>query len=202
MRQLNETALHGEILAYQGKYKEAASHFVKNNLVDKAVNMYSVLKKFQEANELVKKAGGSIGGPKGIPKDILMKQIEYERDRGNWKGAADLAQTGGLYKEAIEIYGKRGYLDNVMEVCRQLDKNKSRAEIELCAKYFRSHGHHTFAKQAYLLLDDIKALMALHVEFNKWDEAFMLGKRHTHLEPMIWLPYADWLSANDRFDEA
>lgn len=44
--------------------------------------------------------------------------------------------------------------------------------------------------------------MALHVELHKWDEAKMLAKQNPEMEPMIWLPYADWLSANDKFDEA
>ncbi len=30
----------------------------------------------------------------------------------------------------------------------------------------------------------------------------MLGKQNPEMEAMINLPYADWLSANDRFDEA
>jgi len=33
-----------------------------------------------------------------------------------------------------------------MEICRNLDKQNNTAEIELCAKYFRQAGHHTFAK--------------------------------------------------------
>ena len=52
------------------------------------------------------------------------------------------------------------------------------------------------------MLGDIKALMALHIELHKWDEAQMLAKQNADLEAMIYLPYADWLSANDRFDEA
>jgi intraflagellar transport protein 122 len=63
-----------------------------------------------------------------------------------------------------------------MDICRNLDKGKNKTEIELCAKYFRQAGHHTFAKQAYLRLGDLKALMALHVELHKWDEAKMLAK--------------------------
>lgn len=89
-----------------------------------------------------------------------------------------------------------------MEIMRLLNKDKNKSEIELCAKYFRQHGHHTFAKQAYLLLDDLKSLMALHIECHKWEEAFTLGKHHPHLEQHIYLPYADWLSSNDRFDDA
>jgi len=89
-----------------------------------------------------------------------------------------------------------------MEICKNLDKQKNKSEIELCAKLFRMAGHHTFAKQAYLRLGDIKGLMGLHVELNKWEEAFMLAKQNPDLEGMIHLPYADWLSANDRFDEA
>ena len=89
-----------------------------------------------------------------------------------------------------------------MDICKNLDKQKHKGEIELCAKYFRQAGHHTFAKQAYLRLGDLKALMALHVELHKWDEAKMLAKQNPEMESMIWLPYADWLSANDKFDEA
>ena len=44
--------------------------------------------------------------------------------------------------------------------------------------------------------------MALHVELHKWEEAMMLSKQNPAMENLIWLPYADWLSANDRFDEA
>lgn len=44
--------------------------------------------------------------------------------------------------------------------------------------------------------------MKLHVECEKWDEAFMLAKQNPDMESMIYLPYADWLSANDKFDQA
>lgn len=77
---------------------------------------------------------------------IMQKQADYMRDTGQWKEAAELYQQAGRYKEAIEIYGKRGVLDSVMEVCKNLDKAKNKTEIELCAKYFRQAGHHTFAK--------------------------------------------------------
>jgi hypothetical protein len=50
-----------------------------------------------------------------------------------------------------------------MELCKNLDRQKNVTEIELCAKYFKSQGHHTFAKQAYLRLGDLTALMNLHV---------------------------------------
>ena len=44
--------------------------------------------------------------------------------------------------------------------------------------------------------------MKLHVDCQKWDEAQMLASQNPGMGEMINLPYADWLSANDRFDEA
>ena len=89
-----------------------------------------------------------------------------------------------------------------MEVCKNLDRQKHVAEIELCAKYFKAQGHHTFAKQAYFRLGDLKALMTLHVECEKWDEAFMLSKQNPVIKSMFYFSYADWLSTHDKFDEA
>jgi len=91
MRTLNYHWLVGEILAYQGKYKEAASHYIKNSLVDKAVNLYTTMKKFTEANALLSKHGNKRpGDSSALDPVILIKAAEFERDSGNWKEAADL----------------------------------------------------------------------------------------------------------------
>ena len=50
------------------------------------------------------------------------------------------------HKEAIDIFGKEDKLDSIMDICKNLDKTKNTPEIELCAKYFKQAGHHTFAK--------------------------------------------------------
>ena len=119
---------------------------------------------------------GAQGDKPFLNPQILIKQAEFERDSGNWKEAADLYQQAGKFKEAIEIYGKQDNLDLIMEICKNLEKTKNTDEIVLCAQYFKKAGHHTYAKQAYLRLGDLKALMRLHIECQKWDEAQMLGK--------------------------
>lgn len=203
IKNLNETWLQSEILAFQGKFKEAATNYIRNNMTDKAVEIYTSLKKFTEAKELIRKHGkGRNGSEPYLNPQILIKQAEFERDSGNWKESADLYVQAGMHKQAIEIYGKQDNLDQIMEICKNLDKQKNTPDIELCANYFKKAGHHTFAKQAYLRLGDIKGLMKLHVDCQKWDEAQMLAKQNPGMEQMINLPYADWLSANDRFDEA
>lgn len=81
--------LQGEILALQGKYKEAASFYFKNKMHDKAVSLLTSMKKFNEANELLKKIGKP-GESLLLDPAILVKQAEFEHDSGNWKEAASL----------------------------------------------------------------------------------------------------------------
>lgn len=107
MKNLDELWLQGEILALHGKHKEAATHYIKNNMIDKAVRLLTSLKKFNEANELIRKHGNKKGDGPLLDPIVLIKQAEYERDSGNWKEAAALYQQANKYKEAIEIFGKR-----------------------------------------------------------------------------------------------
>jgi hypothetical protein len=69
---------------------EAATHYIKNSMIDKAVLLLTSLKKFNEANELIKKHGGKKGDGPLLDPSILIKQAEFERDSGNWKEAATL----------------------------------------------------------------------------------------------------------------
>lgn len=69
--------------------------------------------------------------------EILLSQAKYEEDNGNYKQASDLYVQAGHSKHAIEMFGKRGMLDQMMEICKNLEKHSNQSEIELCAKYFR-----------------------------------------------------------------
>ena len=115
-------------------------------MVDKAVNLLTSMKKFNEANELIKKHGKKGGDGPALDPTILLKQAEYEKDSGNWKESAHLFVQANRFKEAIDIYGKKQNLDSIFDICRQLDNKKHKAEIEQCAKYFRQANHHNFAK--------------------------------------------------------
>lgn len=58
-------------------------------MIDKAANLMISMKKFNEANELMKKHGkGKAGEGTALDPSILIKQAEFERDSGNWKEAA------------------------------------------------------------------------------------------------------------------
>ena len=51
-------------------------------------------------------------------------------------------------------------------------------------------------------LGDIKAQMSLHIELEKWEEAFALADKNPKLANMVSIPYAQYLTKNDRFEEA
>lgn len=182
-----------EIYAYQGKYKEAAKYFAKSGHESKAIEMYADLKKWGEAKQICPNDDNL--------KDLIRRQARWAEETGDWQEAADMWVQSADYMRAIMIMGDRGWLDSLIDVCRQLNKNEVQA-IKSCGQYFRKHGIHQYAKEAYLKINDLKSLMQLHVEMLKWEEAFAVLEAHPEYAEDIYLPYAEWLALNDRFDEA
>jgi len=117
------------------------------------------------------------------------------------KAAAEMYWAAKDYGTSITIMGDNIWLDPLMDKVRSLNKLQ-RKYLAQAAVYFRKHSHHQYAKETYLKMDDIKSLMELHVEQHKWDDAFALCKMAPDLAKHIYLPYAEWLAINDRFDEA
>lgn len=221
----NETVLQAEVAAYQKKFQDAANIYLKAGMGDKAVELLTELKKWDEAKVFAKKAEqikGSNSGkkednlprssefieekpskPAGQTDELLKKQAQWTYETtGDWKAAANLYLNCKEYKKAIEIYGQRNDIDSLIEICRMLDKAENQENIQLCAHYFRKNGNHGYAMEAYLKLGDLKNLMAVHIEFCQWDKAFMLANQNPLFKPLIKLPYAEWLCKNDRFEEA
>lgn len=48
----------------------------------------------------------------------------------------------------------------------------------------------------------MKNLMSLHVEFEKWQEAFQIGRQNKELLEIAKVPYANYLLLSDRYEDA
>ena len=67
--------------------------------------------------EIGKKGKGVAMSP-----EILFSQAKYEEENGNYKQASDLYVQAGQPKHAVEMFGKKGMLDQLMEICKNLEK--------------------------------------------------------------------------------
>lgn len=203
--QLNEAVVQGEILAYQGKFNDAANALGRAGLHNKAVELFTEIKRWDDAKLWASKASKNkaAGDPSRFDVgNIIKSQAESIRETGEWAAAANLFLECKEYRKAIEIFGQHNDFNRVIEICRSLDKSDNLEVIQLCANIFKKKGQHQYAKEAYLKLGDLKALMNLHIELNRWEEAFMLAKQNPDFKKMIHAPYAKYLEENDRFEEA
>jgi intraflagellar transport protein 122 len=89
----------------------------------------------------------------------------------------------------------------LIDVARKLDK-ADREALNKSALHLKKMGQYAYAAECYAKMGDSKALLMLHVEARHWDEAFHLAEKHSEFRNDVYIPYAQWLAENDRFEEA
>uniref|UniRef100_A0A4W3GC19 Intraflagellar transport protein 122 homolog n=1 Tax=Callorhinchus milii TaxID=7868 RepID=A0A4W3GC19_CALMI len=184
-----------DVCAYQGKFHEAAKLYKKTGNDSRALNMYTDLRMFEYAKDFL----GS-GDPKDT-KMLITKQADWARNIHEPKAAAEMYLSAGEHLKAIEIIGDHGWVDMLIDIARKLDKAE-REPLSRCAYFFKSLQHPGYAAETYLKMGDLQALILLHVETQHWEEAFSLVEKHPEFKDDVYVPYAQWLAENDRFEEA
>mmetsp|Transcript_14117 Transcript_14117/g.26452 ORF Transcript_14117/g.26452 Transcript_14117/m.26452 type:complete len:1032 (+) Transcript_14117:2964-6059(+) len=191
----NDFEMLGEISSFQGKYAEAANLFERADKVQRLVDMYKDLGQHEKAQEYIKRLAPD-------QQSELIRDWAKNTENSEWQVSAKLYISVGDYKRAVRLIGSKGNLEWLIDICRQLNKAEHGEALQSCAQIFRSKGQHAYAKEAYLKLGDTQALLQLHIELHKWEDAFRLAKQNPELQPQIYLPYAEWLVSQDRFEEA
>uniref|UniRef100_U3CK35 Intraflagellar transport protein 122 homolog n=1 Tax=Callithrix jacchus TaxID=9483 RepID=U3CK35_CALJA len=191
----NKDLFLADVFSYQGKFHEAAKLYKRSGHENLALEMYTDLRMF----EYVKDFLGS-GDPKEI-KMLITKQADWARNIKEPKAAVEMYISAGEHVKAIEICGHHGWVDMLIDIARKLDKAE-REPLLLCATYLKKLDSPDYAAETYLKMGDLKSLVQLHVETQRWDEAFALGEKHPEFKDDIYVPYAQWLAENDRFEEA
>ncbi|KAJ3215015.1 hypothetical protein HDU67_000968 [Dinochytrium kinnereticum] len=186
----------GLILAYSGKYHEAAKLWRKGGHQQKAIEMYTELNMWEYATQLAEETNSD----RGV---ILKRKAQIQQDRNDLLAAASTYIEVGDYLQAINILGPLGgpALDKLIELARKLNKSDSKA-ISRCVYFFRKNNHNAYAAECLVKLGDISHLLNLHIELQQWDDAFRIAETHPKFAQQIYLPYANWLAMNDKYMEA
>lgn len=196
----SEDSLRGDILCNMGKYEKAAEMFIKGGSPEKAVEMYTLLRRFAEAMEIKKKH--FTGKNSSMSDDLLLKQADWLYENGKYLEAADLYWILNRRRKSIEIYGEKVMLEKLIDICRGLNKEDSTDLINLIGHYFKKNKHYQYASEAYLKLGDQKALVILNIELGRWEQALLLAQQNKNLYEYCYLQYAEHLITLDKFKEA
>ncbi|NXX46775.1 IF122 protein, partial [Tricholaema leucomelas] len=191
----NNELFLAEVYAYQGKFQEAAKLYKRSGQERLALEMYSDLRMFDYAKDFLRS-----GDPKGT-KMLIKKQADWAQNIREPKAAVEMYLSAGEHMKAIEISGGHGWVDLLIDIARRLDKAE-RQPLARCAFYFEKLAHPGYAAETYLKVGDLKALVRLQVETQRWEEAFALSEKHPEFKDDVYVPYAQWLAENDRFEEA
>ncbi|XP_027558414.1 intraflagellar transport protein 122 homolog isoform X2 [Neopelma chrysocephalum] len=191
----NNDLFLADVYAYQGKFHEAAKLYKRSGHENLALEMYTDLRMFDHAKDFL----GS-EDPKDT-KMLIKKQADWAKNINEPKAAVEMYLSAGEYMKAIEISGDNGWVDMLIEIARKLDKAE-REPLDKCAFYFKQLDNPGYAAETYMKVGDLKALVQLHVDTQHWEEALALSEKHPEFKDDVYVPYAQWLAENDRFEEA
>ncbi|OON21120.1 WD domain, G-beta repeat protein, partial [Opisthorchis viverrini] len=190
----------GDVATYLGKFSEAAALYTRAGAgfggLRRVVEMYTDLRRFDDAREAM-----GPGGDYEEQKQLMTKHADWARSTNEHHIAAKMYMDAGEFAKAIELAGEHGWTDVLLEISRRLDKG-NRDCLERCAKQLARLGEYAFAADCYARYGDVENQLALHVEARNWEEAFSLVEKHPEHTGRVYLPYAQWLAENDKFEEA
>lgn len=190
-----ESTLLADVLAFQGKFTEAAKLYKKAGQEQKALTMYTDLRMFDHANEF-------LGSEDSAERKLLIKKkADWAAKINEPRAAAEMYLSAGETDKAIHIIGEHGWVDMLNDVGRKLDKADTES-VQLVAYYLKKHGQLQYAKDMYKKIGDFQAMVQIFVEAKEWKEAFVLAEKNPEYKEQVYVPYAKWLAEQDRFVEA
>ncbi|KAK4469081.1 hypothetical protein MN116_006670 [Schistosoma mekongi] len=193
----NISIILGDISAYLGNFTEAVVNYTRSSgQQHKIIEMYTDLRCFNELHEIM-----STNCDVNERKLLLSKNADWAKSTNEYRTAAKMYIDAGEYIKAIELSDLHGLTDILLDISRRLDKG-DHEYLERCARSLTRLGEYAFAADCYAKYGDIENQLNLYIESHNWEEAFSLVEKHHVYTRKVYLPYANWLAENDKFEEA
>ena len=192
---VSEQAMQAKVLAFLGDYDAAAKLYAESGDAEKAVELFASLRDYEKALQYI-----GLLPNKSLRKALVMSQAKWCEEIGRWLEAALVYATAGLSLRAVTILGERGLIEDLLALTRQ-QKLDAKA-LRKAGDYFVRFKAHPYAREAFLQLGDMGALIQLHVRLGEWESAIAIAEQHPQLLSRVFLPYAAYLAEHGCFDDA
>lgn len=194
---ISKELTQADILAFAGKFKEAARLYQKSGHNNKALAMYSDLKMFDLAQEFIKEGEDNSEDRK----ELVRRRAEWACSVHEPRAAAELLLQAGETERAIEIVAEQGWTDLLLDIGRKLNAS-DKTSLELIASHLKRLKALPLAAEIYRKLGEESQVVQLHIEARDWPEAFRLAENLPQILPSVHLQHAKWLADSDQFIEA
>jgi intraflagellar transport protein 122 len=184
-----------DIYAYQGKFSQAADLYVKTDNQQKALLMYTDLRMFGKAKAYMQP------GDAQSARLLMQKQAEWSKTAKDPTVMIDILLHAGEEDQAIDLMGQSGMHQRLIEMARVTDQAET-AKLQTIARWLGKMGQVPLAAEIYDRIQDEQGMVELYISNKKWTEAFALAERNQELREAIYLPYANMLAEDDKFEEA
>uniref|UniRef100_A0A8R1TUJ1 Intraflagellar transport protein 122 homolog n=1 Tax=Onchocerca volvulus TaxID=6282 RepID=A0A8R1TUJ1_ONCVO len=185
----------GCIKAYEGKYREAAMLFQKIGCDQKTLEMFTDLRMFDQAQELLSSASGE------TQKALLRRRADWAQNSNEPIIAAEMFVASGDYDKAVSLMIKNNWIDMLINLAHRIDRSNVDV-LRTIGNHLAKKGEYTLASHLFQSINDIRALINMYVDAALWNDAFLIAAKYQKYNEEVYLPYARWLAENDRFDEA
>ena len=132
--------MQAEILAFQGQYQQAARVLAQAGQVQKAIDLFSDLRKWEEAAEFARNAEGI------DVRELMRAQAEWSVEMSDLPGAAKMWLAAGCYTEAIKLFQELKDTASLQRVAAELTSADTEA-LKMCADAFAALDAHDMARQ-------------------------------------------------------
>ena len=188
-----------ELLAYEGHHQEAAKVYARAGKLDEAIRLFTDLRRWEDAKMFARNAGIV------DVSDLTVQQAKWLQEISDWKGASELFTSMGQFLAAAKIIGdneEEGWEDALLEVVRACPLDDLET-LEYCGERYCTLSDTSYAKEAYTKSKSISKLMGLYAKRQMWNLAAKLADENEgKFDVTIFLPYAEWLVSQDRYEEA
>ncbi|RLO11243.1 hypothetical protein DYB28_010046, partial [Aphanomyces astaci] len=203
-----------------GKFHMAAKLLGDCDEATKAIQLFSDLRMWDDAKKYA-------AASKSIDvKQLVQDQAKWAEDVHDWRAATEMYLASGNVIKAVHIMGSRGWFNDLMEVVQRPDCDPQ--VLSVCAEFLLQAGKFKQCRDVYLKvrtddeitlshicvddvienemarpIGDFDALMKMHLACQDWEEAVRLAQKDKIKNVgEVYVPYAEWLAAQDRYEDA
>lgn len=207
----NQFRFQADMLAAEGKFQQAVDYLLKEKQPALAIEMLTILGKYEQAVKILRNP--LYNSISSLSKFDLTKIVKLQGEealrKNDYNKAIEFFTTIKDFKKVVELLIVKEKSQDLINLVRDHTLEILGKETVLNAfEFFKEKSHLPYAKECLIKAQEEKLMIDLLIDFDNYEEAITLAEKISKTDQKVnylekvYLPYANLLLAENRFEEA